>query len=137
MILFISLIVLTVLLWVATVVSDKHGKDASAYAHAVFACFASVGLLFSVVHVCTLPSESESFAKGHEVCANLVESMNDSMSTETVNKIVGDAIRDNDRIELHRRHVDSKFLSWYYSHKIADLELIPIPKIGVITTTTE
>ena len=137
MILFILLVVLTILFWVATVVSDKHGNDASAYVHAVFACFASVGLLFSVIYVCTLPGEAESFAKGHEVRANLVESINDTMSTETVNEILNDAIEANDRIELHRRHVDGKFLSWYYSHKIADLELIPIPKIGVITTTTE
>lgn len=137
MILFISLIILTVLLWVATVVSNKHGNDASEYAHALFACFASVGLLFSVIYVCTLPGEAESFAKGHEVRANLVESINDSMSTETVNEILNDAIKANNRIELHRRHVDGKFLGWYYSHKIADLELIPIPKIGVITTNTE
>ena len=133
MILFISLIVLTALLWVGTVVSDKHGKDGSAYAHAVFACFASFGLLFSIVYICAFPSEAECFAKGHEIRTNLVESINDTMSTETVNDIVGDAIRANDRIELHRKYVDNKFIGWYYSHKIADLELIPIPKIGIIT----
>lgn len=137
MILFISLIVLTVLLWVATVVSDKHGNDGSAYAHAIFACFASFGLLFSTIYICVFPSEAESFAKDHEIRTNLVESINGTMSTETVNDIVGDAIRANDRIELHRKYVDNKFIGWYYSHKIADLELIPIPKIGIITTATE
>lgn len=137
MILFILLVVLTILFWVATVVSDKHGNDGSAYGHAVFACFASVGLLFSVIYICAYPSDAENFAKGHEIRTNLVESINGTMSTETVNEILNDAIEANKRIELHRKYVDSKFIGWYYSHKIADLELIPIPKIGVITTTTE
>lgn len=137
MILFISLIVLTVLLWIATVVSDKHGNDGSAYGHAIFACFASFGLLFSTIYICVFPSEAESFANDHEVRTNLVESINDTMSTETVNEILNDAISANKRIELHRKYVDSKFIGWYYSHKIADLELIPIPKIGIVTTATE
>ena len=133
MILLISLIVLTALLWVATAVSDKHDNDCSAYIHAFFACLASFGLLFSIIYICAFPSEAESFANAHEVRTNLVESINGTMSTETVNKIVSDAMRANDRIELHRKYVDSKFIGWYYSHKIADLEPIPIPKIGIIT----
>lgn len=133
MILFISLIVLTALLWVGTVVSDKHGNDGSAYAHAFFACCASFGLLFSIVYICVFPAEAESFANDHEIRTNLVESINDTMSTETVNEILNDAINANNRIELHRKYVDNKFIGWYYSHKIADLELIQIPKIGIIT----
>lgn len=134
---FISLIVLTILLWVGTIVSDKHDNDASTYAHALFACFASVGLLFSVVGICVLPSDADDFVQSRDIRANLVESINDTMNTETVNKIISDAIYTNNRIEQHRRHVDSKFIGCYYSHKIADCELIPIPKIGVINVKTE
>ena len=133
----IALIVLTIALWCGTLVSDKRRKECAAFVHALFACFCSVGLFFAIVDLCVLPGDVSSFCESRSVRANLVESINDNMSTETVNQIIGNAISTNNRIEKHRRNVDNVFIGCFFSHKIAETELIPIPKIGIVENKEE
>ena len=134
---FILLIVLTALLWWGCFYCDKHKRDCPAFVHALFACFSSVGLLFAIVFLCVLPSDTSEFCEARIIRANLVESINDNMSTETVSQIIGNAISTNNRIEKHRRNVDNVFIGCFFSHKIAETELIPIPKIGIVENKEE
>ena len=134
---FILLIVLTVVLFAGAIVFDKLDNDPASFTCGLFGAFAAVGLLFSIIGLCVAPSDADSFCEQREIRANLVESINDKMATETVNQIISNAIYTNSKIERHRKYVDNSFIGCYYSHKIAECELIPIPKIGVVVNKEE
>lgn len=130
----ILLIVLAVSLIAGCVICTKNDLEVGEYICGLFGGFACVGLLFAIIGICILPSDSDAFVRKRDKIENLVESINDKMTTETINSIVSDALYVNSKIEDHRKHVDSKFSGVFYSHKVAELELIELPELTVAVT---
>lgn len=130
----ILLILLVIGLWTGLVISVEQDNDIAEYLCGLIGGIASVGLLAAIICICVLPSNSDAFARERDRVENLVESINGKMTTETINTIVSDALYVNNKIESHRRHVDSKFLGVFYSHKIAEMELIELPELTVAVT---
>lgn len=130
----ILLILFTIACWVGLVIAVKQDNDIVECLCGVFGGIASIGLLAAIVSICVLPSNADYAARNRDRTANLVESINDKMTTETVNDIISKAVLINSDIENHRKHVDSKFSGVFYSRKIAELELIELPELTVVVT---
>lgn len=131
MIELILLIIVVIALWAGVGIGIKRDNDVLQYLCGFFGGFASVGLLSAIICICVAPSDAEEFVKRYERCTNYIESINEKMTTETINDIISGAIVINEKIENHRKHVDSKFSGVFYSHKIAELELIELPELKV------
>ena len=132
MIALILLIVLVIALWTGCILFHKHRNDGGEFVCGLLGGLTSVVLLFAIVGVCALPSDANGFCERRDGCANLVESINDKMTTETINKIVTNAIYINQKILKHREHVNSDFVGVFYSRKVADQELIALPEFTVV-----
>lgn len=130
----ILLILLVIGLWTGLVIAVKQDNEIVEGLCGVFGGIASIGLLAAIVSICVLPSNADYAARNRDRTANLVESINDKMTTETVNDIISKAVLINSDIENHRKHVDSKFSGVFYSRKIAELELIELPELTVVVT---
>ena len=131
----ILLILLTIGLWTGLVIAVKRDNDIVEYLCGLIGGIASVGLLAAIICICVLPSNADYVARNRDRTANLVESINDKMTTETVNDIISKAVLINSDIENHKKHVDSKFSGVFYSRKIAEMEPIVLPELTVVRTT--
>ena len=63
----------------------------------------------------------------------MVEAINENMDSETVSYILSNAVDANNTILRHRQNVNNIFWGVFYSHDIANQELIDIPKITIKT----
>jgi len=114
------------------VLFHKYGEDASdgltallvIYTVAVYGTL--LGLLLNILIIST---ETKSFHNEREYAAEMVENLSEDMSLATVEKILDKAEYVNRRIERHKKHVDSKWVGWFYSHSFAKEEPIDIPKL--------
>ena len=131
---FILLTVLKVALIAGLWISIKKDNDASIELFALPLAFVLTGFIVSVVIIASIPSDSKYLCNRKARCENLVQSINDKMSTETISYIISDAISINKKIENHRAHVDSKFSGIYYSKKIAEQEFIELPELTITIT---
>ena len=130
----ILLILLVIGLWTGLVIAVKQDNDIVEYFCGVFGMIASAGLLSAIIYICVLPSNSDAFARERDRVEIMVESINGKMTTEIINSIISDALHVNSKIEDHRKHVDNKFSGVFYSHKIAEMELIELPELTVAVT---
>lgn len=129
------LITLSIALWIGCIAFRKLDNDGGAFACGLLGTIATVVLFFATMGVCMVPSDAKIFCEKRARCANLVESINDKMTIETINHIVNDATYINKKILNHREHVDSKFSGVFYSRKVAEQELIDLS--GIVVTTNK
>lgn len=107
------------------------------------ACSVIFGFIFVVAFlVMTMLSAAKNSDAKH-LCAerdfyeNLIESVSDGATFETVNKIVTRSNDINEQILKHRKYCDSAFIGCLYSKEVASADLIEIPTLYLTNFKTE
>ena len=77
----------------------------------------------------TKHSDTVSFENERNYQQELIYSISDTMSPQTISKIVASATYINERIERNQQHCDSKMWGFMYNKGIAEVEPIEIPKL--------
>lgn len=126
---YILLAILMVGAWTLLCIGFKKDND----------CAVTVGIIFTVLFTAlffvtsivfgTKHSDAVSFENNRNYQQELIYSISDTMSLQTINIIITDAAHINERIERDRRHCDSKMWGFMYNKEIAEIEPIDIPKL--------
>jgi hypothetical protein len=85
--------------------------------------------MVSTIEIGSKCPDAASFKNGRDYQQELIYSISDTMSPQTVSKIVAGATYINERIERNQKHCDSKMWGFMYNKGIAEVELIDIPKL--------
>lgn len=125
---YFLLIVLTIAAWYLIFVGYKYDKDAAVTVGVVFSVLLTTFLIVSSIYLGTRSSEADSFRKTRDYYQELVNSVSDDMSPETIVKIISSAENVNTRIEDNKRRCKSEMWGFLYSKGIAEVEPIKIPK---------
>ena len=125
---YFLLIVLTIVAWCLTSVGNRYNKDAVTTIGIIFSIILTIFSLVSSIYLGSRSSDADSFRKTRNYYQELVNSVSDDMSPETIVKIISSAENVNTRIENNKRHCKSKMCGFLYSKGIAEVEPIKIPK---------
>jgi len=134
---YILLIILCAGFWVLFGVGDKKRVDWMAYLGLIFALITTVLTIVSTACIAVRPTDAEDFRNDREYKQELVYSISDNMSPQTVSKIIASATYYNERIERNKKHCDSKMWGFMYNKGIAETEPLVIPKIKYKITIEE
>ena len=126
---YILLAILMVGAWTLLGIGVKKDMDWAFIVGVIF------GLLFTVpfsvisIEFGEKRSDAVSFMSNRDYQQELIYSINDNMSPQTISKIVASATYINERIERNQQHCDSKMWGFMYNKGIAGVEPIEIPKL--------
>ena len=125
---YILITILAIVGWVTLILGIK--KDIEwVYTIGIILCIGGSCLFgVSTIYLATRQSEAVSFKNERVYRQELVYSISDNMSPQTVNKIIASATDYNERIERNKKHCDSKMWGCLYNKGIAEAEPIVIPK---------
>lgn len=83
----------------------------------------------ATIELASRHSDAVSFESDRNYQQELIYSISDTMSPQTINKILSGATNINERIERNRKHCNSKMWGFMYNKEIAEVEPIDIPKL--------
>ena len=129
----ILLIFLVITLWFGVILCNKAKKEGGEFILAFLGGIFSFLLFIAIVSICVMSSNAASFCRERNRCVDMVEAINENMDSETVSYILSNAVDANNTILRHRQNVNNIFWGVFYSHDIANQELIDIPKITIKT----
>ena len=83
----------------------------------------------ATIELASRHSDAVSFEGDRNYQQELIYSISDTMSPQTINKILYGATNINERIERNRKHCNSKMWGFMYNKEIAEVEPLVIPEI--------
>ena len=82
----------------------------------------------ATIHFGAKSSEARYFKENRDYYQEIVNSISDDMSPVTIAKIITTVEEANTKIEINRRHCNSKMWGFLYNKGIAEVKPIEIPK---------
>ena len=126
---YILLVILTIGGWALLCIGFEKDNDCAVAAGVVFAVLFTVPFMITSIKLGTKHSDAVSFENDRNYQQELIYSISDTMSPQTINKIIDKATYINEKIERNKRHCDSKMWGFMYNKEIAEVEPIGIPKL--------
>lgn len=126
---YILLVILCAGLWVLLGIGVKKDIDWAIIVGVIFGLLSTIVFLVTSIEFGMKRSDAVSFANDRDYKQELIYSINDNMSPQTISKIVASATYINERIERNQQHCNSKMWGFMYNKGIAEVEPIEIPKL--------
>ena len=126
---YILLAILMVGAWVLLGIGIKKDINWAFIIGYIFSTLFTVGFLITSIKLGAQYSDAVSFRDKRNYQQELIYSINDNMSPQTINKIISDAVNINERIEKNKSHCNSVMWGIMYNKRIAEVEPIEIPKL--------
>lgn len=126
---YILLVILCAGLWVLLGIGVKKDIDWAIIVGVIFGLLSTIVFLVASIELGTKHSDAVSFENERNYQQELVYSISDTMSPQTISKIVASATYINERIERNQQHCNSKMWGFMYNKGIAEVEPIEIPKL--------
>ena len=126
---YILLAILMVGAWTLLGIGVKKDMDWALIVGVIFGLITTVLFMVSTIEICTKRPDAVSFWNDRDYKQELVYSISDTMSPQTINRIILSAAYINERIERNKAHCNSVMWGFMYNKGIAEVELIEIPKL--------
>lgn len=126
---YILLVILMVGAWVLLGIGIKKDINWAFIIGYIFTTLFTVGFLITSIKLGAKHSDAVSFENGRNYQQELIYSISDSMSPQTISRIVVNAKYINERIEKNKAHCNSVMWGFIYNKGIAEVEPIEIPKL--------
>ena len=126
---YILLAILMVGAWALVYIGLKKDMDWAFNVGVIFAMSSTIVFVSTSIKLGTKYSDAVSFENKRNYQQELIYSINDNMSPQTINKIISDAVNINERIEKNKSHCNSVMWGVMYNKGIAEVEPIEIPKL--------
>lgn len=107
----------------------KRDTDWQLIVGVIFGFTTTVVFLTTSIELGEKHSDAVSFENDRNYQQELIYSISDAMSPQTISRIVSNAAYINERIERNQKHCDSKMWGFMYNKGIAEVEPIEIPKL--------
>ena len=125
---YVLLIILMAGAWVLLGVGVKKDVDWVVAIGVILGVLSTVFFLVTSMEFGKKRSDAISFENDRNYQQELIYSISDTMSPQTINIIITDATYINERIERNQKHCYSKMWGFMYNKEIAQVEPIIIPK---------
>jgi len=126
---YILLAILMIGAWTLLCIGIKKDNDCAVSIGCVFAVLFTVPFMITSIELGTKHSDAISFENDRNYQQELIYSVSDSMSPQTISKIVDEATYINERIEKNKAYCNSVMWGFMYNKGIAEVEPIEIPKL--------
>lgn len=126
---YILLVILMVGGWTLVYIGLKKDMDWAFIVGVIFGMSSTMVFLPASIELGIKHSDAVSFKNKRNYHQELIYSINDNMSPQTINKIISDAVNINERIEKNKSHCNSVMWGIMYNKGIAEVEPIEIPKL--------
>jgi len=126
---YILLGILMVGAWTLFGVGLKKDMEGAVIVGVIFGLLFTVPFLVTSIEFGVKRSDAASFMSNRDYQQELIYSINDNMSPQTISKIISCAANTNERIEEHKAHCNSVMWGFMYNKGIAEVEPIEIPKL--------
>lgn len=126
---YFLLIILMIGAWTLFAVGVKKDIEWAVIVGVIFGLLSTVPFLVTSIELGTKHSDAVAFQHDRDYKQELVYSISDIMSPQTISKIVASATYTNERIERNRRHCNSAMWGFVFSKEIAETEPIEIPNL--------
>lgn len=126
---YILLIILMAGAWVLLGVGVKKDVDWVVAIGVILGVLTTVVFLVTSMEFGKKRSDANSFENDRNYQQELIYSISDSMSPQTISKIITSATYINERIEKNKAHCNSVMWGFMYNKGIAEVEPIEIPKL--------
>ena len=134
---YILLIILMAGAWTLLGFGLKRDTDWQIIVGVIVGMITTVLFIASTIEIGTKRSDAASFKDGRDYQQELIYSISDTMSPQTISKIVAGATYINERIGRNQKHCDSKMWGFMYNKGVAEVEPIDIPKLKYQITIEE
>lgn len=115
----------------------KRGEDWQLGVGMFFGLITLALFATATIELASRHSDVVSFESDRNYQQELIYSISDTMSPQTIDKILSGATNINERIERNRKHCNSKMWGFMYNKEIAEVEPIDIPKLTYKITIEE
>ena len=126
---YVLLAILMVGSWTLFEIGLKKDVDWAGIIGAIFGLLFTVPFLVASIEFGVKRSDAVLFANNRDYQQELIYSINDNMSPQTISRIISSAANTNERIEKHKAHCNSVMWGFMYNKGIAEVEPIEIPKL--------
>ena len=126
---YILLAILMVGGWTLVYIGLKKDMDWAFIAGVIFGMSSTMVFVPTSIKLGIKYSDAVSFKNKRNYQQELIYSISDNMSPQTINKIVSDAVNINERIEKNKSHCNSVMWGFMYNKGIAEVEPIEMPKL--------
>ena len=134
---YILLIILCAGFWTLFGICQKKDIEWAAIVGIICGMITTVLFIVSTIEIGVKRPDAASFKNDRDYKQELIYSISDTMSPQTISKIVAGAAYTNERIERNQKHCNSKMWGFMYNKEIAEVEPIDIPKIKYQITIEE
>lgn len=134
---YILLIILMAGAWTLLGFGVKRNTDWPVIVGVIFGVITTVLFMVSTIEIGSKCPDAASFKNDRDYQQELIYSISDVMSPQTISNIVASATYTNERIERNQKHCDSKMWGFIYNKEIAEVEPIDIPKLKYQITIEE
>ena len=107
----------------------KRDTDWQVMVGVIFGLVTTTLFMVSSIEIGTKHSDATSFKNDRDYQQELIYSISDTMSLQTINKIVAGATYINEKIERNQQHCNSETWGFMFNKEIAEVEPIDIPKL--------
>ena len=127
---YILLAILMVGAWTLLGIGVKKDMDWALIVGVIFGLLFTVPfLLVTSIEFGAKRSDAVSFMSNRDYQQELIYSINDNMSPQTISRIISSATYINEKIEENKSHCNSVMWGFMYNKGIAEVEPIEIPKL--------
>ena len=126
---YILLVILMVGGWTLVYIGLKKDMDWAFIVGVIFGMSSTMVFVLTSIKLGTKYSDAVYFENKRNYQQELVYSINDNMSPQTINKIISDAVNINERIKKNKSHCNSIMWGIMYNKGIAEVEPIEMPKL--------
>lgn len=126
---YILLAILMAGSWTLLGFGVKRDTDWQLIVGVIFGLITTVVFLTTSIGLGEKHSDTVSFENDRNYQQELIYSISDAMSPQTISRIVANATYINDRIERNKAHCNSVMWGFMYNKGIAEVEPIEIPKL--------
>ena len=126
---YILLAILTVGAWTLFGIGLKKDMEGAVIVGVIFGLLFTVPFLVTSIEFGVKRSDAVLFANNRDYQQELIYSINDNMSPQTISRIISSAANINEKIERNKAHCNSVMWGFMYNEGIAEVEPIEIPKL--------
>lgn len=126
---YILLAILTVGAWTLFGIGLKKDMEGAVIVGVIFGLLFTVPFLVTSIEFGVKRSDAVLFANNRDYQQELIYSINDNMSPQTISRIISSAADINEKIERNKAHCNSVMWGFMYNKGIAGVEPIEIPKL--------
>lgn len=126
---YILIVILMVGSWTLLGFGVKRDTDWQLAVGVIFGVLFTLAFLATSMEFGTKHSDAVSFENDRNYQQELIYSISDTMSPQTISRIISSAVYTNERIERNKAHCNSVMWGFMYNKGIAEVEPIEIPKL--------